>query len=80
MNPAGKAASESAGYEVGLSRVAVAENDEVVILSGPLENMKGMIKKINLHKRVAEVEVDFMNRKTVIYLGIELVAKPDDIA
>ncbi len=80
MNPAGKAASESSGYEVGLSRVAVAENDEVVILSGPLENMKGMIKKINLHKRVAEVEVDFMNRKTVIYLGIELVAKPDDIA
>lgn len=57
----------------------MAENDEVVILSGPLENMKGMIKKINLHKRVAEVEVNFMNRKTVIYLGIELVARPEDI-
>lgn len=80
MNPTGAVNPKSLSYEVGLSKVTVAENDEVVILSGPLENMKGMIKKINLHKRVAEVEVEFMNRKTVIYLGIELVAKPEDIA
>ena len=79
MNPSG-APSDTHSYEAGLSRVTVTENDEVVILSGPLENMKGMIKKINLHKRVAEVEVDFMNRRTVIYLGIDLVARPEDIA
>ncbi len=35
--------------------------------------MDGMIRKINLHKRIAEVEVEFMNRKTIVYLGIELL-------
>ena len=36
---------------------------------------EGRIKKVHLHRRVAEVEVDFMGRKTVIHLGIELVGK-----
>ena len=62
--------------EVGLSQV-VAEQDAVMILSGPLKNMEGYIKKINLHKRIAEVEVNFMNRKTTLYLGIEIVGKKE---
>lgn len=61
--------------EVPLSQIEVDENDEVRILSGPLQDMAGMIKRINLHKRIAEVEVEFMGRKTVIYLGIEMVEK-----
>ncbi len=28
--------------------------------------MEGRIKKIDLHRRIAKVEVDFMSRKTVI--------------
>ena len=47
----------------------------MTILSGPLKSVEGQIKKINLHRRIAEVEVDFMNRKTVVYLGIEMVGK-----
>lgn len=61
--------------EVPLSRIEVNENDEVKILSGPLTDMAGMVKKINLHKRIAEVEVEFMGRKIVIHLGIEMVEK-----
>lgn len=61
--------------DVPLSQVEVDENDEVKILSGPLQDMEGMIKKINLHKRIAEVEVEFMGRKTIIYLGIEMIEK-----
>ena len=61
--------------EVQLSQVSVSENDEITILSGPLKNMEGCIKKIDLHRRIAKVEVDFMNRKTVIHLGIEMVEK-----
>ena len=61
--------------EVLLSQIEVSENNEVRILSGPLYNMDGMIKRINLHKRIAEVEVEFMGRKTVIHLGIEMVGK-----
>ncbi len=67
-----------ADYEVGLSQVAVMENAEVKIISGPLENIEGVVKKINLHKRMAEVEVEFMNRRTIIHLGIELVERKND--
>lgn len=61
--------------EVEISQVSVAEDDVITILSGPLKNMEGCIKKIDLHRRIAKVEVDFMNRKTVIHLGIEMVGK-----
>lgn len=63
------------GAEVPLSRVQVSEGDAVTVLGGPLKDMEGHIRKINLHRRIAEVEVDFMGRKTVIHLGIELVRK-----
>lgn len=66
--------SEDECVEVGLSQV-LAEDDQIIVLSGPLKNMEGRIKKINLHRRIAEVEVEFMNRKTVLFLGIEMVAK-----
>ena len=59
--------------EVQISRVSVSEDDKITILSGPLKNMEGCIKKIDLHRRIAKVEVDFM--KTVIHLGIEMVEK-----
>ena len=66
---------EENGTEVELSKVAVDENDRVTILSGPLKGLAGEIKKLHLHRRMAEVEVEFMGRKTILYLGIELVKK-----
>lgn len=65
----------SKDMEVQISQVSVSEDDEITILSGPLKNMEGYIKKIDLHRRIAKVEVDFMNRKTMIHLGIEMVEK-----
>ena len=65
---------EIGSVEVGLSQV-LAEEDRITVLSGPLKHMEGRIKKINLHRRIAEVEVEFMNRKTVLFLGIEMVGK-----
>lgn len=61
--------------EVPLSKVSVSEDDIITILSGPLKNMEGQVRKIDLHRRIAKVEVDFMNRKTIIHLGIEMVEK-----
>lgn len=63
------------GSEAALSLVCVSEGDTVTVLEGPLKNLEGCVRKIHLHRRVAEVEVDFMGRKTVIHLGIELVGK-----
>ena len=58
---------------IGLSQVGFDENDQVQVISGPLLGLQGKIKKINLHKRIAEVEVEFMNTLTVLYLGIEIM-------
>ena len=65
--------SADENMRVGISQIAVTENDEITILSGPLKNIEGCIRKIDLHRRIAKVEVDFMNRKTVIHLGVEMV-------
>ena len=67
--------SADSRMEAEISRVYVSEEDVVTILSGPLKDMEGYIKKIDLHRRIALVEVDFMNQKTVIHLGIEMVRK-----
>lgn len=58
---------------VGLSKVAVGENQRIKIISGPLKNLEGQIKKINLHKRIAVVEAEFMGNKSLVHLGIEIV-------
>ena len=61
--------------EVGLSQIDIQEGNAIRIVSGPLKDLEGMIRKINLHKMIAEVEVPFMNGKTVIHLGIEMVER-----
>lgn len=63
--------------EVKLSQISVSKDNTITILSGPLKRLAGRVKKINLHKRIAEIEVDFMNQKTVIYIGIEMVGKKE---
>ncbi len=63
------------GDEVRISLVTVSEGDVVTVVDGPLKDLEGHVKKIHLHRRIAEVEVNFMGRKTVIHLGIELVGK-----
>ncbi len=61
--------------EVGLSQIAIREGNEVRIVSGPLARMEGLVRKINLHKMIAEVEVPFMGGRTVVYLGVEMVER-----
>ena len=61
--------------EVDISQIHVAEGNQIQIISGPLSNMEGQIKKINLHKRIAVVEVEFMGNKSLLHLGIEMVEK-----
>lgn len=63
------------GHTVELSQVGFDENDQVIVLSGPLKDLQGQIKKINLHKRIAEVEMEFLGRKTMFHLGIELLGE-----
>ena len=41
-------------------------------MSGPLTGMGKMVRRVNLHKRIAEIEVEIMQKKRVLYLGIEI--------
>lgn len=58
--------------EVEISKVAVEDGNQVRILSGPLVDLERQIKKVNLHKRIAEVEMDFMGDRILINFGIEI--------
>lgn len=68
---------EHGSNEVGLSQIDIQEGNDIRIVSGPLMNMEGMVKKINLHKMIAEVEVPFMNGSTLIHLGVEMVERKE---
>ena len=57
---------------IGISKVGVAGDGRIRYLSGPLVKVGSMVKKVDLHKRTAEVETSFMGEKHVLYLGIEL--------
>ena len=74
-NEAGNNSQKNEKNEVGLSRIDITEGNQIRVVSGPLKDMEGMVKKINLHKMIAEVEVPFMNGSTVIHLGVEMVEK-----
>lgn len=59
--------------EIGLSKVVVCRDRQIRVVSGPLKNLEGQIKKINLHKRIAVVEAEFMGNRSVIHLGIDIL-------
>lgn len=65
--------NDSRNMEVEISRIAVEEGKQIRILSGPLVNLEGQIRKVNLHKRIAVVEVEFMGNKSLVHLGVEMV-------
>lgn len=61
-------------HNVGLS-CGFIENDNITITQGPLVGKEGYIKKINRHKRIAEVELLFMGRATKVQVPLEIITK-----
>ncbi len=53
----------------------IIEGDEVRILSGPLRDHEGIIRKIDRHKRACYVEMWICGRANLIKLGLEIVHK-----
>ncbi len=72
---AGKAAAAAAPGLIGLSQVTIEEGKTVTIVSGPLKGNEGLVKKVDLHRREAKVEIELMGRKMDILLGIELIGE-----
>ena len=67
---------EDSGHIARLSQVEVCEGRQIRVLSGALLNCEGMITKVNLHKRVAQVRMSFMGRPVDVFLGFELLGHP----
>lgn len=58
-----------------LSTIGFDENDRVQILSGPLMTLSGQVRKLDLHHRRALVEVNFMGKPQLLYLGLEILIR-----
>ena len=66
MNPEG---------EIGLSEIRVEDDGQICCLSGPLRKVSHLVRKIDLHKRIAEVEAEFMGERQALYLGIVIAGE-----
>lgn len=58
--------------EIAISKVRVSEDGNIEFLSGPLLQVESMVRKVNLHQRIAEIEAEFLGKRQVLYLGIEI--------
>lgn len=49
--------------------------DRLVIQSGPMMGLEGLVKRIDRHKRMAVLEVEMFGRRVEVRLGVEVVGK-----
>ena len=49
--------------------------DRVCITEGPLRNHYGFIRKVDRHRRIAKLEINFFGRLTPVEVGLEIVAR-----
>ena len=61
-------------YIVEMSK-GIIEGDKVDIIEGPMQGFDGRIKKIDRHKRIAIIEIEFFGRKTDVKVGLEIIEK-----
>lgn len=55
----------------------ILEGDRLIVHSGPLKGLEGMVKKINRHKRSATIRVDMFGREIEMTLGLEVLKKTE---
>ena len=59
---------------VALSR-GVIRNGNTVVTSGPLKGREGLIRRINRHRRTAEIEIPFRGKTVQVTVGLEIYEK-----
>lgn len=57
---------------------AYREGTRVVIKSGPLKELEGIITKVDRHNRNGQVTLDLFGRKTNVWLAFEVVEEIND--
>ncbi|WP_139488139.1 antiterminator LoaP [Brevibacillus dissolubilis] len=56
------------------------ENSRVTILSGPLKDFEGIIKKIDKHKNRAKVELKFLDKVMSVDVGVHILYQSEAVA
>ena len=51
------------------------EGEKVIVEKGPLKGKEGLIKRIDRHKRIAEIEIEFLGEVRRAKVGLEIVRK-----
>lgn len=51
------------------------EGDQIVVEKGPLKGKEGLIRRIDRHKRIAEIEIEFLGEVRKAKVGLEIVRK-----
>lgn len=59
---------------VDISRGCI-EGDAVIVERGPLKGKEGLIRRIDRHKRIAEIEIEFLGERRKAKVGLEIVRK-----
>ena len=57
---------------MGVTRITLNEENQIVRADGVLEHYRDHIVKLNLHKRFAIVEIELFNRKQEVLFGVRL--------
>ncbi len=55
--------------------VGYIEGTRIYVQKGPLKGQEGRIRKIDRHKRIADVEISFMGRTTTVNMPLEIISK-----
>ena len=59
--------------KIGTSKVLIGEGQEIQVIDGPLQDCKGIIIKLDKHKRRAMVALSFDGQKRVVSISVECV-------
>ena len=59
---------------IGMSK-GVIKNGAPIVTSGPLKGREGLIRRIDRHKRIAEIEILFTGEKKQVTVGLEIYEK-----
>lgn len=51
------------------------EGDKIIVECGPLRGKEGLIRRIDRHKRIAEIEIEFLGEQRKAKVGLEIVRK-----
>lgn len=63
---------EDLQHAMGVTRITLNSENQIVRADGVLEHYRNQIVKLNLHKRFAIVELELFNRRQAVLFGVRL--------